>query len=194
MTFTAKGDSSNACAQQTYNYNPQGDACTDFGLGVFNLISWNSYSARTPMGGACTATTTTDATKATSTQLRACVPSSPAAACADAGAGDRRCVDSNGAACGGALPNAIVVGDSATVTCGACGCTRGAAKCVVGLYSDNACASTPKYTQDTDGQCHQSNSAIGVRYFKVHATGLTCAATPGAAVPSLVNPRTLCCE
>lgn len=193
MTFTAKGDSSNACAQQTYNFNPQGDACTDFGLGTFNLISWNSYSARTPTGGTCTAAATTDPTKAGSTPLKACVASTPASACADAGAGERKCIESAGAPCGGEYPNAITIGDSAAVTCGACGCTRGAAKCVVDLYSDALCATASKYTQDADGICHQTNSANGVRYFKVHASGLTCNATPGAATATLVNSRTLCC-
>jgi hypothetical protein len=194
MTITAKGDTDNTCAMLSFDYTPADDTCTDFGLGTFTLVAYDQWSARTPTGGSCTATPTTDASKSSSTTLRACVANDATTACRPPAPGERKCVVSEGTPCGGEYPNAVEGGDSVTIACGACTCARSATKCIVDYFSDGACNTTPRWTQDLDGVCRQTNSATNVRYFKVHATGLTCTATADAATASLTNPRTLCCN
>ena len=51
-----------------------------------------------------------------------------------------------------------------------------------------------KMTTNATGVCTGTNNAQNVNHFKMYASGLTCNRTPGAATPSLSNPKTLCCK
>lgn len=180
------------CSSGTLSYtNVPSDTCTDFGLGTVQQAAFEKWPARTPTGGSCTATAVPDPTKVTTAPLRRCVATSADAACLAASATLRRCVEST-ASCAGDYPVAVTYGDGATVTCGACACARGATKCIVEHFSDSACTQS-RYMQDLNGVCTRTADATQVQYFKPHATGLTCVATPGAATPALTNSKTLCC-
>jgi hypothetical protein len=185
--------SSNQCGAGNQNYsNVTNNACTSFGFGSFNLANYNEWGLKNPVGGTCTAPTIADTSKVTTTSLRACVANAPAQVCAAQQAGGfRYCIDAQGA-CSGAYSVAMTVGTGPSLSCAACGCTRGATGCSVDYYGSSNCT-TILHTAAMDGTCTTTNGANGVSHFKVHASGLTCTATPGAATPGLANARNLCC-
>jgi hypothetical protein len=181
-----------SCNQDTLSYpNVPNATCIDFGFDqAVTQAAYERWPARTPSGGACTAASMVDQTKATATSLRRCVASGEAA-CLAPSATQKKCIEST-EPCTGEYPVAITYGGAPTVACSACGCTRGATGCVVEHFSDVACTDV-RYQQALDGLCQRTDDATNVRYFEVRAIGLTCVATAGTPTVTLTNPRTLCC-
>lgn len=182
---------SNSCGSGADSYTITDNACIDWGYGQFSVVDYHGWELRTPTAGSCTAGPVTDVTKVTSTPVRTCVPSNEDSICAAQLSGQRLCVESSGA-CSGVFSQAVAVGDQATVACGACGCSRTSTKCVVEYHSNSTCTNL-RYTAEANGVCTRTNNATSVQYLKVFAATPTCASTPGAATPSVTNPKTLCC-
>lgn len=185
--------SSNACGAGSDMYNITDNACIDWGYGSFTLVDYHGWMQRAPAAGTCTATAVADISKVTATAVRQCVGGSAGAVCAAEAAGERLCVPSGGAACGGSYPVTLAVGDVPTLACGACACSRTATSCTVEYHGNSSCTQL-RYTAQANGQCVRTNNASGVQYLKVFPTGVTCNATPGNATPGVTNARTLCCN
>ena len=97
-------------------------------------------------------------------------------------------------ACAAPFSEAVAVGDGANVACATCGCTRTGTTCKIDYHGTNDCSDGVKMTTNATGVCTGTNNAQNVNHFKMYASGLTCNRTPGAATPSLTNPKTLCCK
>jgi hypothetical protein len=184
------GGTSSCVSGPLFFANVSNDTCTSFGL-TFNTADYNRWTQKVPTGGSCTASAVADLGKVSTTEVRTCVANAPSQVCAAQAAGFRTCIDSPGS-CSAPYSVPLTVGTGPTLSCGACSCTRGASGCVVDYYGSSQCTAV-LYTHEMDGQCTQTNNANGVSHFKVHATGLTCNATPGAATTGLQDARDLCC-
>jgi hypothetical protein len=185
-------DGNSSCNSGTLAYLAVADeTCTDFGVGTVTQSAYERWQARTPSGGTCTATPVANQAKATSTPLRRCIANAAESACIEPSTTLRKCIES-ALPCAGEYPSAVTYGSAATVTCAACGCTRGAAECLVEYFSDGACTNF-RYDHPVDGVCARTDDATNVRYFKIRPNGLTCVATPGTPTAALANPKTLCC-
>jgi hypothetical protein len=151
---------------------------------------WN----RVPKGGSCTAAALGDATKVTTTAVRQCVPNASAGVCAAVAAGQRTCVpsDLDGGACTGMFSVPVVVGDTASLTCANCGCTRTASACNVEYHDTHDCSAAKLYERLADDTCVMTGRPY-IQAIKVYPKNVTCAATPGLATAGLANSRTLCC-
>lgn len=183
---------SNSCGSGNDSYDVTDNICIDWGYGTFSLVAYHAWNARTPTAGSCTAASTPDATKVTTSAFRHCVPTSASAVCEAQASGQKLCIDSGGAACAGAFSKTVVAGDTGSVTCAACACSRTSAKCTVEYHTDSNCTQL-RYTTEANGTCTRTNDATNVRYLKVFPSPATCNATPGAATPSLTNAKTFCC-
>jgi hypothetical protein len=157
----------------------------------FGLAGYNRWPTITPTAGSCTAPAMTDATKVTATALHACTPTAGASVCGTLAPGQRLCAPANGA-CSGALSHAVTVGDTATVTCADCGCSRTATQCNV-EYHDNTTCTHLVLQRPADNQCDATQGKT-VGTMKLYPLNPTCAATPGAATASLSHPQSLCCS
>lgn len=184
--------SNDACGASSDSFDITDGACIDWGYGIFDLVQYHRWQARTPTAGACTAAKVEDAAKVTSTEVRTCTGAAEGVACTAVLAGARVCTESAGGACAAPFSVELDVGDGVSLACGDCGCTHAATKCTVEYHGDATCTQL-KYTTEANGVCTRTNDAQNVQYLKVYPGGVTCTATAGAPTTSLTNPRRLCC-
>jgi hypothetical protein len=187
------GGDNNCTSGGPMSYNiTANNACINLQSGNnFTLAGYNRWPTITPTPGSCTATAVTDGTKVTATALRACTPTAGASVCGTLGPGERLCAPATGA-CSGALSHAVTIGDTATVSCAACGCSRTATQCNV-EYHDNTSCTHMVFQRPADNQCDATGSK-SVGTIKVYPMNPTCTASPGTATASLSNPQALCCS
>jgi hypothetical protein len=192
-SFTWTWGSTSSCTPGTQDYTVPSNGCFSVFGGNTTIAAYNAWKVRAPQGGACTAPSVAFTAKVTTTAVRQCVPNSGVDVCAAIASGQRACVaaDPDGGTCAGTFSVPLVVGDGATVSCEACGCTRTATACNVEYHSDSTCTNK-KLERPADGLCDATGTP-SIQSIKVVPLNVTCTPTPGAATASLTNARTLCC-
>lgn len=185
---------SSSCNSGPLTYNVTDGACTDFSQGTFTVTDYHGWSARTPQPGTCTATSTSDPSKVTTTTTRACIPTTTDAVCAATSAGERLCVHaSSTSTCTSATFSVpMLFGDGPAIQCAPCGCSLTSTKCTIEYHPSAAC-NEPRYVATADNVCTRTNNASGINHFKIYAAAPVCTATPGAPTVGVSNSRTLCC-
>jgi hypothetical protein len=189
------------CGLTGATLNVDGTGCTKLGFSG-NLSTHFSATPAAATGLACTASTTTDLAKVTSTDERLCLAPTMCEEDVCGGMVDpgfSACVVHDGdQACPSGWPTKTTVGDSATLACAACtGCT-GTADCTdekVQFFSDQNCNNAGP-TLDANGTCVSSNGSL-VTAFKYTATvaNQQCKGTgPKTASVGLAATRTVCCK
>lgn len=192
------------CVWTGTSLDPDGPGCHGLGGGGGGGVDLGNYFKATPLppsGGSCAAAPTTADKAALSNPRRICEPMTGCAGDICGGAtGFTECVEGL-ATCGGAFPNARVVGTDVAVTCPACNCTLNAGKCAgtITFYGMSGCAGSGFDLAADDTCVAVPNTAPStVSSFKYRATstgaGCTQSFTTSPGTRTITGERRLCCR
>jgi hypothetical protein len=176
--------------------------CTQLS-GTFMSLAYMSATPLPPIAGACAGQTTSDPTKVTETDTRACpVPQTgvPELCAGNAPSGFSACIMTNGdvpCPSGSPFSNRTLVADSMTLACSTCTACSLSATCQnpqLSGYSDTSC-------QTLLGTIAADNTCVGVMpgltlTAVVYTASVSTACVGGSSTASLqpVNARTVCCR
>lgn len=204
-SFTAAIGSTNTCPTTGQTYTVNGTGCTALAASG-SLSAYARYNALPLTPGTCNSTAQKDATKLSTSAVRACEPP-PACVedvCLGSGLGGfASCIAHDGdVACPpGPFAQKTLAGPSATLTCGGCTSCTNTATCgvpVLRFYNDGACA-TEIASRPANGACNTVTGTAGafVTHFRYDVTTSSAACTPATnptTATALDTPRTLCCR